>query len=217
MKNRKDCICIGRRFGRWIVRQTAGIAKNNQLLYFCDCDCGESRIVIGYDLVYGKSKSCGCLSKDMVIKRLTTHNLSGTRIHGIWLAMKGRCYCKNHIAYKNYGGRGITVCPSWKNSFERFYKDMKKGYKEHLTIDRIDNDGPYCPFNCRWLTRQENYLNSSRIKHITLDGVTKTLTEWLIIFKTTRATYGNRVYRYGWSPEEALITKGTKCSKAIHY
>jgi hypothetical protein len=210
---RKDLIKINRRFSRWTVNQPAGINKIGQLLYFCSCRCGQSRTVLGYDLISGKSKSCGCLSRDVTTKRLTTHKLSHTKIYEIWAAMKARCYYKHHISYKNYGGKGIVVCPSWKNSFEQFYKDMKRGYKKGLTIDRIDNDGPYCPFNCRWLTRQQNYLNSSRVKRITINGVTKIITEWLAFFKMTWATYGHRVYHYGWTPKDALITPGTNCSK----
>ena len=213
---RQDCIHIGKRFGKWEVKQTAGLGRQNELLYFCYCKCGQTRIIRGYDLVIGKSKSCGCWNREKTAKRLTTHNMSTTRIYGIWQAIKSRCYNKNNIGYKNYGGRRIIMCPSWINSFERFYKDMKKGYKKHLTIDRIDNNGHYCPFNCRWVTRQENYLNSNQIKYISINDITKTLIEWLIVFKMTRATYGNRVYHCGWTPQKALTTPGTKCTKMIH-
>ncbi len=206
---------IGKRFGRWIVNQSAGVSERSQFLFFCTCDCGQTRIVVGHDLIRGKSKSCGCFSRDETKRRLTTHNLSGSKIYWIWLAIKDRCHNKNKAGYKNYGGRGIIVCPSWEKSFEQFYEDMKKGYKPHLTIDRIDNDSPYCPFNCRWVTRQDNYLNSSRIKRITINSITKTLTEWLAHFKMARATYGNRVYHCGWPPEKALTTPGTQCTKYV--
>jgi hypothetical protein len=208
---RKDVVSIGKRFSRYTVIATAGRNTANQFMYHCVCDCGNKRIVSGYQLVDGLSKSCGCLAAEHRKKANTSHNMTNTKIYQMWAGMKARCYNKKRDGYKNYGGRGIKVCASWKKSFEQFFQDMKNGYSEGLTIDRIDNDGNYCPENCRWVTRKENYLNSSRIKHITIKGVTKPLYEWLSIYGRLRWVYANRVYKYGWTPEKAIITDGTNC------
>lgn len=132
------------------------------------------------------------------------HGMYQTRRYTIWTDMKQRCYNPKSIVYKNYGGRGIRICDAWKDSFIQFYNDTKKGYTDSLTIERINNDGNYCPENCRWATRQEQLLNSRHIKHITIGTVTRTLSEWLEIYGISRGTYSQRVCSYKWTPVEAL-------------
>jgi hypothetical protein len=208
---RKDVIPIGKIFSRYKVISEAGRNKCKQLMYKCLCDCGSIRFVPGYSLVCGHVKSCGCLARELSAAALTTHGKHGTPLYVVWAGMIQRCTNKNHRGYKSYGGRGISVCGKWKNSFAEFDKDMSAGYKKGLTIDRIDNDGDYCKENCRWITMQENYLNSSRIKHISINGITRPLYEWLSIYGTSRGVYANRVYKYGWTPERAIVTTGTSC------
>lgn len=108
-----------------------------------------------------------------------THGMTNTRMYRIWDAMKQRCYNKNHPVYKDYGGRGIQICPEWRTDFMSFYNwATQNGYQEDLTIDRIDNDGDYEPSNCRWATLQEQENNRRTTVFVELDGEKMSLKQW---------------------------------------
>lgn len=133
-----------------------------------------------------------------------TEGYSTTRIYAIWVNMKKRCYNPNHISYKNYGGRGIFVCEQWLNDFQLFRTwAMENGYNEKLTIDRIDNDGNYYPENCRWATVRQQSNNKRNNYKVTLNGVTKNLTEWVNLYGITYSAMKYRI-KIGWSIEDAL-------------
>ena len=148
---------IGRQFGRLTVLEDTGKRKRGNIIWTCLCICGNKPDVTGIQLKLGKTKSCGCLRKEMSRKRFLIHSDSGTRLYKIWIHMKSRCYLKTDPNYKDYGARGIKVCPSWLHSYPPFKAwALRNGYQDNLTIDKKENDGNYSPKNCQWLTKSEN-------------------------------------------------------------
>jgi hypothetical protein len=147
----------GKRYGRWMVRRFAEISKHREAIWVCACDCGTERNIRGSHLISGHSKSCACGRTQHGFNKL-----SGAHpIYKVWGSMKARCSNPNSKDYKNYGGRGITVCERWM-FFPNFRDDMFGGWKHGLTIDRINNDGNYEPGNCRWATRAEQNRNKQQ-------------------------------------------------------
>lgn len=191
----------GQRFGRLIV---IGVDDRGtkKTYYNCMCDCGKMKSIRSDGLTSGAVRSCGCIKKEQDRVNLTaahTHLQSGTRIYQIWQGMKGRCYNVHDVRYDRYGGRGITVCDEWKDSFPAFYEwAQSSGYQEDLTIDRIDNAMGYSPENCRWASQKEQSRNRDSNVKITIGNVTKTLTEWCEIFEVDARTVFARYHRHGF-------------------
>lgn len=208
MNKTKDL--TGMRFGKLTIikRGTNRVSGNRKrATWVCECDCGEKKTIFATHLIQGRSKSCGCLQREKLIQRNTTHGLSDSRIYQIYADMKDRCYNSNSSCYKEYGGRGIEVCNKWLNSFENFYDwSMANGYKESLTIDRINVNGNYSPDNCRWSEQVEQQNNKRNNHLITYNGETKTLSEWAKELGIDRVTLSARINSYGWSVEKALTT-----------
>src|SRR5262249_47439361 len=150
----------GMRFGRLTVIRRYGKARPTR--WICSCDCGSIDVVVaGSNLKTGHTASCGCLHRDIV----TTHGAAkggrNSRTYSTWAGMIQRCTNSKTSEYENYGGRGITVCQRWLDSYEAFLADM--GEKPSgKTIDRINNDGNYEPSSCRWVSQRENNRNSQR-------------------------------------------------------
>lgn len=169
---------VGKQFGYWTVISPAK-GKSRKKAYLCECKCGNRKIVNADTLKLGTSKSCGCFHKEDMTKRLTTHGQTGNRIMTIYYNIKNRCYCKNNNRFSDYGGRGIKMCDEWKNNSSSFVDwSYSHGYADNLTIDRIDNNGDYCPENCRWITGKEQANNKRSSINFTFFGVTKNLKEW---------------------------------------
>ena len=194
----------GQKFGRWTVIKQAERNERRHIYWLCKCECGnEARVTTG-SLKSGNSKSCGCLRTEKTIKRSTIHGLRNTRLNYIWRGMKNRCYNPNSKKYPIYGGRGIIVCDEWKNNFKSFYNWAKNnGYKENLTIDRINVNGNYEPSNCRWATAKEQANNRTNSHVLTFNNETHTLSEWSRITGICRLTLFTRLKR-GWSIKRAL-------------
>jgi len=160
----------GQKFGRLTAIEKIRTTDHYQSIWLCKCECGNETEVRLDGLTTGRVRSCGCLRDEKAVEIHTKHgdtaNGEVSRLYTIWRKMRHRCRNQNCKNYKYYGGRGIEVCEKWKKSYSVFKKwAMENGYHKDLEIDRIDNDGNYCPENCRWTTHLINMRNSRAVKH----------------------------------------------------
>lgn len=201
----------GQRFGRLTVLEIDCMPHKGHSRWICVCDCGEYVSVPSDCLRLGKSKSCGCLYRETIRTAGQKHGLRHTRLYQTWRSMKDRCYNPNNKWYKDYGGRGIYVCEEWRNDVKAFYDwAIANGYRDDLTIDRINVDGNYEPSNCRWADKKTQSNNRRACRFITAFGQTKTMKEWA---EFVGISYNSLRWRlnHGYSPEDAL-TKILGCS-----
>lgn len=136
----------------------------------------------------------------------TRHGMSGTRLYGVWQNMMTRCYNVNNDKYDYYGGRGIKVAREWHDAKNFIVWAQASGYKQGLQLDRKNNDGNYCPNNCRFVTSSVNARNRSSVVLLMYKGKTKCLTEWCRILNLNYDTTRARIVRYRWSVEKAFET-----------
>lgn len=200
----------GRKFGDLTAISESGRDRHGAVMWKCSCACGNTSVVRGSILTQGIQRSCGCAKKEP-----RTHGMTGTPLHRRWLAMKGRCMNPRNWEYRNYGGRGISICDRWLHSFENFYEDMHAGFDESLELDRINVNGNYEPSNCRWVSRREQQRNR-RNNHVLMVGaVSKTVIEWAEDTGLKANTIITRIRR-GWPVERLLEIANSSASPANH-
>lgn len=203
----------GRRFGRLVVLNRASNASDGRPQWLCQCDCGGEKVVRSASLMQGHTKSCGCLQAEsarahapLAAAALTTHGMSRTRLSTIFKGIVQRCTNPNFTAYKDYGGRGICICPEWSNNAAAFFAwAIANGYEEGLTIDRKDNDKGYSPENCRWVDKVTQSNNTRRNRVICHDGREMTLSQWARYAGIKMHTLWNRL-DLGWTFSKAIST-----------
>ena len=199
----------GARYGFFTVVERAK-NQGKKPMWLCKCDCGKMKEVRADSLKSGAIKSCGCYQKEQLKgnSRAATHGKRKTRLYSIWEHIKQRCFNETNNEFHLYGGRGVTMCDEWRNSFEAFYEwAMANGYADNLTIDRIDNNGNYEPSNCRWATSQTQANNRRNNHLITYNNETHTIAEWARITGLSARKIYDRYVRGKWSAEKTLETK----------
>jgi hypothetical protein len=178
--------------------------------FLCKCACGNTKVIDGFKLRNGHTKSCGCLMRETASQRMKKHGLSNTRLHTIWGGMIGRTSSQNKDKWGLYVGRGISVCEKWKN-FINFYNDMLPSYQyasniygeKNISLDRINNNGNYCKKNCKWSTRKQQMRNMRKNVYFTFNQKRLTIPEWSEITGIKQCTIRSRIYR-GWTHERVL-------------
>ncbi|WP_230280280.1 hypothetical protein [Croceicoccus sp. Ery15] len=172
-KNPRLIDMTGKKYGRWTIICQAGNNSRGAALWSARCDCGTERTVLGADLRKSKSVSCGCYRDEKIAMVGRTHGRTRDcarqkrpRLYNIWVMMRSRCLTSSNAGYARYGGRGIIICPEWSDfaTFERWALD--NGYRDDLTIDRIDNDGNYDPSNCRWADAKTQSRNRNFVRRM---------------------------------------------------
>ena len=201
---------LGHKFGMYTVLSKAEYDYDGEALWLCQCECGNVRKVRRDDLIPWDYPypNCGCYVSEYEAKPEIAEEQDETQeerklLRSVWSGMKYRCHNPNDPGYKNYGERGIYVCDRWKDNFENFYDDMHEGYERGLQIDRIDNDGPYSPENCRWATPTENQRNKRTNRFITTAIGRKTIAEQAEISGVRATTIRERINN--GMPEELAI------------
>lgn len=192
----------GMKFNRLAVESFA-YRDGKNYYWNCVCECGSKRRLQGGLLTSGKVVSCGCYNREVITK----HGLDGNKLYHVLNSMKHRCDSPKSKSYHRYGGRGITVCDTWRNDPYSFIGwAMTHGYEDGLSIDRIDNDGNYCPENCRWVDKRTQARNTSHNTWLTYKGETKTISEWADEYGINRSTLCIRIHKMGWPIDKALET-----------
>jgi hypothetical protein len=194
---------LGNRYGRLVVIGSIHI-RGLGTGWKCVCDCGKETYVASANLSSGNTTSCGCAA----LEARTTHGKSKDRVYVIWKAMRTRCQNPRAHEFRNYGGRGISVCERWQK-FENFLEDMGEP-PDRYWLERLDNNGNYEPGNCKW-DSPKNQLSNRRNNHVlSAFGRTQTITMWSEEFGIPVTTLRNRIVRMGLSLPDALTYQQNK-------
>lgn len=185
---------IGYKCGRLTVlsESTEKSGRKNPRRVICKCECGKAKSVILRSIVTGTTRSCGCLIAEKIKTLRKTHGMSKSKIFHVWYGMKKRINNPKDKNYKNYGGRGIGMDEKWR-TFEGFMDDMGSGYKEGLSLERIDNNGWYCKENCKWIPLVEQAANRRDTRRIIFNGLTKPLRHWAHTYGINEETLRSRL------------------------
>lgn len=195
----------GQRFGRLsIVREGPRTAAGKRS-WVCRCECGNEVTIQQSNLTTGNTTSCGCYRVETTVERVRTHGQSQSPEYHAWVNMRARCFNPKSGFYPSYGGRGITVCDRWRDSFETFLADVGPRPSGDHSLDRIDVDGDYEPGNVRWATKEGQAQNKRDNRRVTVKGETKTVAEWARELGVSPKRIYTRLAR-GWDEEAAVTT-----------
>lgn len=206
------------KYGLWTVLE---VGREKHL---CRCDCGTTRLVNRHNLARGMSASCGCTAaarNRINGSKTLVHGAKGTKEYKAWRSMRQRCLLPNAPSWENYGGRGISVCDRWitgedgKNPFVCFLEDVGLAPSSSHSLDRIDNEGNYCPENCRWADQKTQGRNRRTNLVIHAFGKKYTLVEASETFGIQPDTIACRIKRLGWPAERALTEPSRVCRPAV--
>ena len=195
----------GERFGRLVVLNVDHYQKTEhckRVFWKCLCDCGKYTVIRSDCLTSGNTTSCGCFDYE---RRCKPNSIKKHKLYRVYWAMKDRCYHTTCKAYKYYGGKGVKIYQEWLDNYENFYNwCMNNGYKNGLTIDRIDVNGNYEPNNCRFITQKEQVNNTTRNRIFTFNGESLNIAQWAEKLDININTLYARLVTNKWSVERAL-------------
>lgn len=194
---------VGQRFDKLVVIARAPQKHGEQSRWHCLCDCGGTTIGLSWLLRHGKKRSCGCLIRRTYARMRKAERVKDKPEYFAWMQAKARCNSPTHQAYKDYGGRGITMSDAWQASFRQFLADMGARPTPKHTLDRIDNERGYEAGNCRWATFKTQHNNRRGNRHLEWRGERHTIAEWADITGISGCALYQRIAK-GWSAERAL-------------
>lgn len=196
----ENTFITGQRFGKLVIISFDHKDTQGHFFWKCLCDCGNLHIARSDRLKSGHTKTCGCGARVGKI----IHGAYMEPLYGRWIGLRARCSNPKDSEYKNYGGRGIYVCDAWEDFYVFKEWALNHGFEEDLTIDRIDNNGPYSPENCRWVTVKVNNRNRRSCRIITYKGKVQCVSAWAEELGVSRSALWHRLNRNDWSMERAL-------------